>query len=377
MKVAVVGGGIGGLAVAVGLQRRGHSVMVFEKDRDADKPGSGLALFGNASRAAQALGFALPHEQHAFPELTLGHLDSQGRRLSTLPRRTASHLNVVRRSTLQHHLLALLESGTVRFGHAATVATDGKARIHLTGTTNAEVLDFDLVVAADGINSPSRQKLGLPTRVRHTGYSTWRGITSHPVDLRGAAGESWGSRRRFGYLPLADGCVYWFGVAPSLSTLTDSPREEARALFGAWHAPISEILTATHEDSISRHGLRQLDVVPDTYVVDRTVLLGDAAHAMLPDLGQGAGQALEDAATLVALLEQDNGSVGDALSTYDRLRRKRTKQVKRAANAAAVFAKSEAWGSVLLRNYSLRLVPNFLLGKVIDRVQAWDADLIP
>lgn len=129
-------------------------------------------------------------------------------------------------------------------------------------------------------------------------------------------------------MPLPDDRVYWFATE---STASGQREEDERAAvqewFGDWHSPILDCIDATPAGAVLRHDIYDLARLPTTFIKGRTVLLGDAAHGMTPNLGQCAGQAIEDAATLALLLRSDDPDT--ALSRYDELRRKRTKAIWR------------------------------------------------
>ncbi|MEV4351069.1 FAD-dependent monooxygenase [Actinoplanes sp. NPDC049596] len=257
---------------------------------------------------------------------------------------------MVHRAELHAALLALLPSGTVRYGQAV----------------EASMLDDPVVIAADGLRSPTRATWPGDPGLRYSGYTSWRGVTTHPVDLLGGAGESLGRGERFGLAPLPDGRVYWFG-AVSLPARTRFPDEfaEVRRRFAGWHAPIADILAATDPAAVIRTDIHDLARPLRTFRRGHTVLLGDAAHAMTPDLGQGAAQAMEDAATLTHLLAEL--PVDAALSAYDEARRRRTR---------AIAAKARAMGRLLqsrsrLRDPLLRLVPPAVTARQLTALQAW------
>lgn len=356
MRVAIIGAGIGGLTAAIGLQRAGAEVTVLERAGGPAFVGAGLSLFGNGLTALDAVGLDLRHLGTPRPDLTTGQRRPDGRWLSVTPPAALRELRVVHRADLHRGLAAALQPGTIRYDSPVDSGPDG----------------YDVVVAADGLRSRTRASWPGDPGIRYSGYNAWRGVTVTPVDLLGAAGETVGKGRRFGLAPLADGRVYWFGVV-SMPAGTTFPDEyaEVRRRFAGWHAPIAEVIAATPPEAVFRTDINDLAGPLPTFRRGNTVLLGDAAHAMTPDLGQGANQALEDAATLTRLLEplatRRAPDVSGALDTYDRLRRARTQPI--AARARIV-------GQVLqsrnpLRDLLLRLMPTRATARQINQIQAW------
>ena len=192
-------------------------------------------------------------------------------------------------------------------------------------------------------------------------------MTRHPVDLSDAAGETWGFRERFGFAPLPDGRVYWFGVA-SLpeGTRFDDEFTEVRRRFEAWHAPIPALLDATDPASVLRHDIHDLARPLRTFTRGRCVLVGDAAHAMTPDLGQGGGQALEDAATLAAPFDGLSPSaVPTALARYDAVRGPRTSALQRAARQTHRLLGLRG-PAALARDIAFRLIPGMLAARAMS-----------
>ncbi|MGK5684256.1 FAD-dependent oxidoreductase [Actinoplanes sp. URMC 104] len=351
-RVAVIGAGIGGLATAIGLQRHGWDVTVFERDRTASPAGAGLSLFGNAFRALDCLGLGEAVRAIAGPRqhLRAGQRRSDGRWLAVTPPGAVPDLRVVHRADLHRVLTGALEPATITYGHTVAEPPDG----------------YDVVVAADGLRSRTRASWPGDPGLRYSGCTSWRGVTRRPVDLRGDAGESVGRGERVGLAPLPDGRVYWFGVA-SLPPGTRFPDEyaEVRRRFDGWHAPLAEVLAATDPAALVRTDIHDLARPLATFVRGTTVLLGDAAHAMTPDLGQGAAMALEDAATLTHLLT--TLPVEQALRAYDVTRRPRTQTIARRARAMGRLLQSRS----PLRDLALRLTPERVVARELRRLQDW------
>ncbi|NYE38119.1 2-polyprenyl-6-methoxyphenol hydroxylase-like FAD-dependent oxidoreductase [Nocardioides cavernae] len=383
MKVAVVGAGIGGLAAACGLQRLGADVSVLERAVAPPASGSGLSVFGNGWAALDAVGVGDAARAVAggqVRDLRAGQRRPDGSWLTTTPPGALRDLRILHRADLQQVLLDALAPGTARFGADVTEALPSG---EVTTAAGASSERFDLVVAADGIRSRIRASWGRDPGTRYSGYSAWRGITREPVDLLGAAGETWGAGRRFGCAPLRDGRVYWFAVATMPATAVVQDEHAAVVdLVGDWHEPIGSLLACTDPAAVVRHPVSDLARPLPSFRRGRTVLLGDAAHAMTPDLGQGGNQAMEDAATLAALLgglrgdlhgyaQPDPDRVDRALADYDRLRRRRTQPIARRARTVGRVAQARGRVTVPLRDAALRATPPSALDRAARVVQDW------
>lgn len=369
MRIAVIGAGIGGLTAAAGLVADGHEVVVYERRDEPGAVGAGLTLFGNALGALDAIGLGDTVRRvssDAIARMRAGQRAPSGDWLVSMPSAMVPTLRSLHRAELHRVLVETLPAGSLRLGQSVTVAENGQPVVTLGGA----VEEFDLVIAADGLRSDARARLGLDRGVRYAGYTAWRGVTASGVDVEGEAGETWGRGRIFGIVPLPDDRIYWFATESTAARQhADDERAAVRERFGNWHPPILACIDATPPGAVLRHDIYDLARIPTSFVQDRTVLLGDAAHGMTPNLGQGAGQAIEDAATLTLLLR--NGSLDAALSRYDNLRRKRTRAIWRQSRQMGKVAQASHPFGAGIRDALLRAAPPAFLARATQSIQRW------
>lgn len=371
-KAAVIGGGIGGLAAACGLIQAGWEVRVFEQAPELHPLGAGITLAPNAVRALDALGLGSALRNRAMAQGAAGIRASSGRwivrsRLDVLEAKFGIPAFALHRADLHQLLTDSVHEADLRTGHRVldiAQRADGRATVRYErpdgrSMTTAE-LTADLVVAADGLHSAIRTALfpGHPGPA-YAGYIAWRGIVpaERAVAVRPAAvTETWGRGRRFGIVPLADGRVYWFATAsfPEGAHIDDE-LADLETRYRGWHRPIPELLAATPPDALMRHDIYYLRQPLPSYVVGRSVLLGDAAHAITPDLGQGACLALEDAATLAGFARDPD--IDTALQSYDQARRPRTQRLVRESARIGRVAEWRHPAAVALRNTLASLIP--------------------
>ena len=302
-SAVIVGSGIAGLAAAVGLARAGWDVTVVEQRLGLGEDGAGLTLWPNAMGALDAIGVGDAVRDIGAP---------------------VSRAVINRPSRAQ--LIELpIASLTARYGPLIAVCRSELQRV--------------LLAAYPG-----------EVRPRTCGQFAARGIARTGADTPQVTSESWGPGRRFGLVPLRDRRTYWFAV-----TSTRDAAENLQQTFAGWHHPITEVLTAPQAGKTPLLALQDLPPLPTWHDSRRVVLVGDAAHAMTPNLGQGAAQALQDVATLLAELAAR--PVPEALAAYEHRRKRRAEQVVARSRAAGFLAHGAHPATALLRDGLVRATP--------------------
>ncbi|MDT0164539.1 FAD-dependent monooxygenase [Actinotalea sp. AC32] len=327
----VVGGGIAGLACAVGLHQQGWEVSVLERAAGSHVAGAGITLWPNALRALDVLGLGDAVEARGAVQRAGEVRTSRGRRLSTLDgaamtRELGRPAVAVHRADLQEVLLGALPDDAVRTGVDVVGATaDGTVRTARDGDVAA-----DLVVAADGIGGTVRRALwpDAPSPL-YTGFTAWRAVSEVPVER---VTTTWGAGTEFGSMPIGGGRTYWFAAARAPERERhDDERAHLLDRLAGWPDDVRSLVAGTPADAVLRNDLRRLPRPPRTLVDGRVVLVGDAAHAMAPNLGQGGCQALEDAAVLTLACADAGRHLPERLGWYERERLPRVTAVMRAS----------------------------------------------
>ena len=335
---AVVGGGIGGLATAIGLHRAGWDVTVYERAPSLPATGTALGMWPAALRALDALGLGGPARATGRPQPAGALLRIDGSRIARVET-GRDPVYLLSRPALLRLLAGGLPDGVVRYG---------------TAVDDLEPLrdGHDAVVAADGIFSRARAALfGDGYRAHYIGSTAWRGVV--PMET-GTTSETWGTGGRFGVTPHESGWTNWYATTPAAEGARSPGGELAalRALFGGWHDPIPRVLELLTDDAILRHDLYELRPPLPSFVHGNVALVGDAAHAMTPDLGRGACEALLDGVALASCLA-GAADVHSGLSRYDSRRRRPAQRV--AAMSRRVNRLAGARRFTRLRDAAVRL----------------------
>jgi 2-polyprenyl-6-methoxyphenol hydroxylase-like FAD-dependent oxidoreductase len=364
-KVLIVGAGIGGLTLAQALRARGIDYEVFERSAELLPLGAGLLVQPGAMKALTALGLGR-RVASAGTELVWGKaLTTTGEVLqssSLAALRDAVHAGTYGLSRARLHQVLLDGLDAVQLGRALVGYEEDEQGV-LARFADGSTAYGALLVGADGLRSRVRSSLKPDEPLRYAGYTSWRGIAQHDdAAPEKQIAEIWGRGERFGIVPIGYGETYWFAVANAPEGARDGdPLGEVERRFAGWSDEIRKLLAATPRERVIRADIHDRKPISG-WSRGRVTLLGDAAHPMTPNLGQGACMAIEDAVVLARCLHESD-DLSAALAAYAAQRLQRTSHMVKSSWQLGRLAQLESPLLIWLRNLALKGTPQAVIQK--------------
>jgi 2-polyprenyl-6-methoxyphenol hydroxylase-like FAD-dependent oxidoreductase len=372
VRIAIVGGGIGGLTTALTLREFGFESEVYEQAPALLDVGAAIAIWPNAMRVLERINLTDMVREHSGAIEEINWLDRRGQLLNRVSIRNAVALH---RADLQSILLHALPPGWIKLDHSLVDCRQANDKVVAT-FANGETIEADLLIGADGIHSDVRSLVigdGEPT---YRGYTVWRAISlAVPSSLRpGTAIEIHGHGLRFGIGPVGDGRIGWWAAAnaptPDYSS-GDEARNKLLQLFKDWYRPAVELIEATPSYSILT--TPAFDREPtETWGDKRITLLGDAIHPTTPNFGQGGCLAMEDAIVLARSFAK-YGANEEALRKYEGCRYQRTAAITKYSRLYGTIGQSENPFVRGIKKFLLPLASESVLQRLMRIVFDYDA----
>lgn len=308
MKVAIIGGGITGLTTGIAMQKQGLEATIYEKAPNLNEIGAGVWLQPNAMRVFDLMGLK---EDFLQAGQVLDRMDITNAQLEpfrkvqseTVTDNYGNQTVAIHRAKLQEILFEKFsENGTVHLGHEFR-SYQKMGNTYQIEFQNDAKIETDVILACDGIHSRVRAQLFPDSSLRDSKQICWRGIANYrmPQELQRYGRESWGPKIRFGFSEIQEDLVYWFAVANSNKETDNLRLQDLPTLFQDFHPIVLDLIRATESAHIGP--IKDLNRL-SKWSEDRICLMGDAAHATTPNMGQGACQGIEDAYYMAYFLKK-------------------------------------------------------------------------
>ena len=368
MKIAIIGGGIGGLTTALALSQNGQQTTVYESATEIKPVGAGIIMASNAMQVFDKLGVRNKIENAGHKISNIKITDA---RLNTISTSNLSKFEdkygvynvAIHRAELQHILANEIGFQNIQLSKRL-LKIEQESNFKLTFDDNTSI-NADIVIGADGIRSTIRNQLFGMGNIRDTKQRCWRGVTE--VDWTSKynheAFEAWDKGKRFGFVNISDTKVYWFAV---INDTLRKDNENIIELFKNFHPEIVKIISETKNDKIVFNDIIDLQPI-NKWQQGKVCLVGDAAHATTPNMGQGACQAVEDAYILGKLFGQGK-SAEEAFTQYEKLRMGKAHFIVNTSWTIGKVAHFQNSAAVWLRNALVKTIPKSVNEKQLDKI---------
>lgn len=374
MKIIICGGGIGGLTLAIALQRKGMDVKVFEQAREIKPLGAGLVLAANAVKALAEIGISeeVLNAGRVLRKLRIknerGHVLNEVDSYEVNERFGFTHNFAIHRADLHRVLLSLLKPDSLVLGKACVDFTQNEKGVTVFFQDQSTAAG-DCLIACDGIHSVIRKKLLPAVKPRYAGYTCWRAVIDNPPANFNVeeSSETWGTSGRFGIVPLSENRIYWFAC---INAKPNDPQKrifkvaDLLRCFEHFHFPIPEIIMRTQEQHLIWNDIIDLKPIKK-FAFNKVAIMGDAAHATTPNMGQGACMAIEDAVVMTNCIHH-GGSIEAAFIDFEKKRIHRTTKIVQESWRLGKVAQLQNPLLVHLRNAAFKLTPPKALERQLE-----------
>lgn len=373
--IGIVGAGIAGLTAAIMLENQGYKISVFESAKNIRGIGAGIGLASNAMKAFEYLGLAEAIKEISNPLEDFRVCDAKGKLLFSIDtKRIQKNYQAgnysIHRGDLHQYLISQIAAENVFLDKKLTGLKLHKDKVNLNFEDKSQV-EVDYVIGADGVNSRVRQILLPKSEPRYAGYWCWRGVVNYSKKNPDKSMALWGENGRFGITPIGRDTVYWFACINSklVGDIKNFGLKELQSHFQDYHPLVQKLLSVSKAEDIISGPI--MDVKPlHQFKFSRMLLIGDAAHATTPNMGQGACMALEDVAVLQDELQRH--SFSEACLNFQNRRLDRTKYITTNSRRAGKIAQLDNWFLIFLRNSLFRILPENLTQLPVKRLYEED-----
>lgn len=365
-SISIIGAGIGGLTLGNILKQHQYDFTIYEAAPEIKPVGAGIMMAVNAMQVFDQLGLKekIENAGNKVHRIVIANESLQPISKTEILELEAQYnsCNVaIHRAELQRILAENLSADAIQLNHSLQKIE--KRENYILDFENGNHIESQIIFGADGIKSPIRNQILKTGTIRNSGQKCWRGLLDFdlPEKHHQEAFEIWGKGKRFGFVKISDKKVYWYACVNEKSF---GRSIEIAEIFNDFDPLVLQLIEATASENIICNTISDLAPIPQWYS-ENLCLIGDAAHATTPNMGQGACQAIEDAYIIGKLLEnsQDFNTI---FKTFQSIRRKKVDYI---VNTSRTIGKVSQWErGNSLRNFLMGLIPESMNQKMAKKV---------
>ncbi|WP_298486746.1 FAD-dependent monooxygenase [uncultured Maribacter sp.] len=363
-NISIIGGGIGGLVTALSFDKLNIPYRLYERAESLKEVGAGIWLSPNALQVLEWINPKMLKEIQDAGNI-FNRILVADHRLNPISDSSQSFVQekfgyttmAIHRGKLQQILYKYVAQEKIELNRTFKAYSKNKDKSLKINFTDGSFVNTNSIIGADGINSNVRKQLFPKSKIRYSGQTCWRGISDYNIEneLASVGFTLWGKKLQFGVSKISEGKVYWFAVKLSEPNLIDDKerlKEELTNMFSEFHPLVNNLIVNTPENKIFRGDLSDLELLNKWNSIN-ICLIGDAAHSMTPDLGQGGAQAIEDAYYLSNFIPQYDNLETAYYKFYNYRKPKIEKLVKQ----------SRLTSKIAITNKFIEKIRNFILKK--------------
>ena len=368
-QIVIIGAGIGGLTAALAFKQKGFNVTVYESAAEIKPVGAGIGIANNAMQIFKKMSI---HEKIKSAGVKISSMNITNHNLRSLSCIDLTEFELkygvcnvsIHRAVLQNILAEEIGFENIKLSKRL-LKIEQNENVKLFFEDDS-IETADVVIATDGIKSVVRNQLFDSSQIRDTNQICWRGVSkvALPKQYQNKAIETWGKGKRFGFVQINKHETYWYAVVNE--SLVNQHENNLQDLFKHFHTDVLSIIENTSDDTIIKN--RIIDLKPIHKWYNKMVcLLGDAAHATTPNLGQGACQAIEDAYLLAELYQEDK-PIGTVFEEYQKVRIKKAHSIVNSSWRIGKVAHLEYSIAIYFRNLIMRCIPTSANSKQLQSI---------
>ncbi|WP_299315958.1 FAD-dependent monooxygenase [uncultured Aquimarina sp.] len=380
-NISIIGGGIGGLVTALSFDKLNISYRLYERAESLKEVGAGIWLSPNALQVLEWINPKMLKEIQNAGNI-FNRILVADHKLNPISDSSQSFVQekfgyttmAIHRGKLQQILYKYVAQENIELNKNFKAYSQNKDQSLKVNFIDGSFVNTNSIIGADGINSNVRKQLFPNSKLRYSGQTCWRGISDYDIKnkLESVGFTLWGKKLQFGVSKITEGKVYWFAVKLSAPNLTDDKenlKKELTNMFSEFHPLVNNLIKNTTENKIFRGDLSDLELL-NKWNSGNICLIGDAAHSMTPDLGQGGAQAIEDAFYLSNFINNLT-TIETACQSFFNYRKEKVEKLVKQSRLTSKIAITNRF-TEKIRNFILKNTPESYMKKQMIELYTLD-----